>query len=335
MPDNSGNTYLKGGNMGVNLTMNSVSRQRYPEPGWYFRLSQFFRERLGRPVYKIPLNAGFSCPNRDAATGKEGCIYCYNPSFSPCAANQALSVTEQLARGKRGKSAGKLYLAYFQSYSNTYGPLEKLKALYDEALSDPEIAGLSIATRPDCISEEVLLLLQGYARSRHIWLEYGLQSAHNSTLKRIKRGHSFEQFLKAVEMTRGREIFICAHVILGLPGETREMMLQTIDSLNRCAINGIKFHHLQVISGTPLAEQFYRGRVSVFDTASSYIPLLCDCLERLSPAVTVHRLAARVADCSLLLAPCWPESPTQIAAAVHRELQDRRSFQGSRCFPAP
>lgn len=298
-------------------------------PGWYYRLSSFFRQRFGTPVYKIPVNAGFSCPNRDAASGKTGCCYCYNPAFTPQSGTNPETVAGQIERGKKKKRAGP-YLAYFQAYTNTYGPLSLLKTLYEEALQDPEIAGLSIATRPDCISGAVLDLLQGYAREgRHIWIEYGLQSAHNATLERINRGHTYGCFREAVEMTRGRGIFTCAHVILGLPGENSGMILETMRRLNECRVDGVKFHHLQVIRGTPLAEQYFAGEVPVFRSASAYIPLLCDCLEILLPAITVHRLAARVADDSMLIAPHWPESATQLASAVENELRRRGTWQGS------
>ena len=301
-----------------------------PEPGWYCRLSRFFREKLGGPVYKIPLDAGFSCPNRDGSIGDRGCSYCYNPAFSPSAGGrQTLSVSEQIRRGKTKKAGGdQRYLAYFQAYTNTYGPLEKLKALYDEALRDTEVVGLSVSTRPDCVTDRILELLERYARTNHVWIEYGLQSAHDITLKKINRGHTFEQFREAVRRTRGRGIFTCAHVILGLPGENTAMMLETMQRLNECGLDGVKFHHLQVIKGTPLAEQYHAGNVPVFETAADYTPVLCDCLERLSRDITIHRLAARVTDQSLLVAPHWPESPTTLAAAVEEELRRRGSWQG-------
>lgn len=298
-------------------------------PGWYYRLSSFFREHFGSSIHKIPVDAGFSCPNRNDVTGKTGCTYCYNPAFAPQTGSAAGSVAEQIAHGKKNRKSA-LYLAYFQAYTNTYGPFPLLKSLYKEALQDPEVTGLSIATRPDCITTGVLDLLQSYARDGcHIWIEYGLQSAHDATLERINRGHTFNQFKDAVEITRGRGIFICAHIILGLPGESRAMIMETIHQLNKCLIDGIKFHHLQVIRGTPLAEQYRTGSVTVFKNASAYIDLLCDCLEVLSPHVTIHRLAARVTDDALLIAPCWPESAVQLAAAVETELRHRGSWQGS------
>ncbi|HOP68578.1 MAG: TIGR01212 family radical SAM protein [Dethiobacteria bacterium] len=299
------------------------------EPGWYYRLSQFFREKFGHPLYKIPLEAGFSCPNRDGTIGRHGCSYCYNPSFSFVSGKEKpLSITEQLRRGKKKGAPGRRYLAYFQTYSNTYAPVEQLERLYSEALQDPDVVGLSISTRPDCVNRQVLELLEGYARKYHVWLEYGLQSSHNTTLERINRGHTFQQFQEAVRMTRGRHIYICAHLILGLPGESPEMMLQTVDRINGCGIDGVKFHQLQVIKGTPLAQQYEEGQFDVFASPEEYLSLLCDCLERLDPGITVHRLAGRVTSRELLLAPAWEESSAETARKVEAELIRRSSWQG-------
>lgn len=299
------------------------------EPGWFNRLSSFFRHRFGQPVYKIPLDGGFTCPNRDGTISLKGCSFCHNPSFSPPEpVGKAISIGEQISRGKK-KKPGSLYLAYFQTYTNTYAPPEKLKRLYEEALADPAVIGLSIATRPDCISPQVLDLLECYALSRHIWIEYGLQSAHDSTLEQINRGHKASAFTEAVEKTRNRGIFVCAHIILGLPGETEEMMLETIAFLNRCAVNGLKFHHLQVIKNTYLAQDYLRGCVSVYEQLEDYIPILCDCLEKLSPEIVIHRLAAQASTRNLLVAPHWREGSGEIAQAVEKELKRRGTCQGS------
>jgi len=302
----------------------------FKQPGWYFRLANFFRSKFGEPIYKIPLDAGFSCPNRDGTVGTTGCSYCYNPSFSPFSGDTKTSVSEQLQRGKKKKKRAR-YLAYFQSYTNTHAPLEKLKALYDEALDDPEVIGLSIATRPDCVSEEIICMLEDYAVRCHLWVEYGLQSAHDQTLQLINRGHDCDQFVKAVEMTRNRGIYICAHIILGLPGETPEMMLETIDLLNQLSIDGVKFHHLQIIKNTPLAEEYKKNKIPLYEKAGDYIPIICDCLERLSPNIAVHRLASQAASKDLLIAPHWPEGAGQIASMVEAELTRRGTYQGISC----
>ena len=300
------------------------------QPGWYFRLSRFFKDKFGEPVYKIPIDAGFSCPNRDGTVGTGGCSYCYNPSFSPFSGAKPVSVTEQIQKGKK-KNRQALYLAYFQAYTNTYAPVEQLKDLYDEALSDSEVIGLSIATRPDAVSEEILNLLEVYGQRCHLWVEYGLQSAHDETLKRINRGHDTASFIRAIEMTRSRDIYTCAHIILGLPGENREMMLQTIEFLNRCKVDGVKFHHLQVIKNTALADGYSEGGFEVYKKAGDYIPILCDCLERLSSGIVIHRLASQATSGELLIAPHWTEGAGQIASMVEAELKSRGTHQGSLC----
>ena len=297
------------------------------QPGCYYRLSRFFKHKFGEAVYKIPIDAGFSCPNRDGTVGVGGCSYCYNPSFSPFSGEKPISLREQILKGKK-KNKKALYLAYFQAYTNTYGPVKELRALYDEALADNEVVGLSIATRPDCISAEILDTLESYAGRCHLWVEYGLQSAHDVTLKQINRGHDAACFARAVEKTRDRGIFICAHIILGLPGESRDMMLQTIDFLNRCGVDGIKFHHLQVIKNTALFDQYQNGGFEIYKKAEDYIPILCDCLEKLDPHIVIHRLASQTASEDLLIAPHWPEGAGQIASMVEVELLKRGTHQG-------
>ncbi len=299
-------------------------------PGWYYRISEYFKKEFGQSVYKIPIHAGFNCPNRDGAISKSGCTYCYNPSFSYRAGkHQIISVKEQINRGKRRKNNA-LYLAYFQSYSNTYAPLETLKALYDEATADQDVVGLSIATRPDCVSEEVLNLVQTYNEKKLVWIEYGLQTKHDQTLKSINRGHDYNTFTKAFEATRKRKILICAHIILGLPGETTSMMLDTVTSLNQLKIDGIKFHHLQVIKHTEMARDYENNKFITFEKSSDYIPLLADCIERLSSNIVIHRLASQVVDNKMLIAPRWPESSGEIATALTSELRTRNSWQGKK-----
>ncbi len=308
------------------------------QPGWYYRLSQYFRRKFGHPVHKIPLDAGLSCPNRDGTIGRGGCSYCYNPSFSPNINNinnpaDPLSINEQLQRGMKKRSEAK-YLAYFQSYTNTYAPLNQLKELYDEALGNPAVIGLSIATRPDCITEEILELIEKYAKGCHVWVEYGLQSAHDRTLNQINRGHDAASFESAVKITRGRNISICAHIILGLPGETRAMIMETISFLNHLGVDGVKFHHLQIITGTPLAGQYARGELSVYEKEEDYIPILCDCLEHLAPHVVIHRLASQATSKDLLIAPHWTMGAGQIASLVESELKKRGTYQGYRTSKA-
>lgn len=262
---------------------------------------------------------------------EKGCIFCWNPSFSPVAESSLLSLDEQIARGKAGvkRKEDQKYLVYFQPYTNTYGPVERLRLLYDQALKDPDVIGLCIATRPDCVPDEVLDLLEEYARRWHIWLELGLQSAHDRTLELINRGHTRRDFEDAVARSQGRGFMICVHVILGLPGESRDDMLKTADFLSTQGIHGVKIHHLQVIENTPLAEMYRRGDVKALEFME-YVSLVCDFLEHLRPDIVIHRLVGDVLDSSYLLAPRWGIGKAEVIRAIEKELERRNSHQGSK-----
>lgn len=297
----------------------------------YYALSTYFRQRFGCRIHKIPVNAGFSCPNRDGTIGRGGCIFCWNPSFSPVAGCGQVSLREQIARGKVGvkRKDDQKYLVYFQPFTNTYAPVERLRLLYDEALKEPDVVGLCIATRPDCVPDEVLNLLEEYAGRWHIWLELGLQSAHDHTLELINRGHRRCDFEDAVARSQGRGILLCAHVILGLPGESREDMLETAVFLSSQGIHGVKIHHLQVIENTPLAEMYRRGEVGTLNFME-YVELVCDFLEHLRPDIVVHRLVGDVLNSGYLLAPQWNVGKAEVIGAIERELERRNSHQGSK-----
>lgn len=295
----------------------------------YYPFSQFLKERFGCKVYKLPIDAGFTCPNRDGKIGYGGCTYCYNPSFSPPTLVEKQNVYAQIKYRKalieRKKKVK--FLAYFQPYTNTYAKKEVLKKLYDEALQDEDIIGLCIGTRPDCAADEVLDLIESYARNYHIWIEYGLQSIHDKTLLKINRGHNFAQFENAVKRTQNRGIFICVHIILGLPGETKKDMLQTAKVLAKMKLDGIKIHHLQAIKGTKLAEDFEKGKFKVF-SFEEYVPLICDVLELLSPSITIQRLVGEVLQDEMLIAPRWNLGKHEVLSAIEQELIQRNSFQG-------
>ncbi|MEW6173267.1 MAG: TIGR01212 family radical SAM protein [Bacillota bacterium] len=293
----------------------------------YYTFRKFLREHFKTMVSKIPLDAGFGCPNRDGTAGRGGCTFCVNRAFSPFA-EQNLSVTEQIRRFKHAKQGSGSYLAYFQAYTNTYAPVEHLRRLYEEALSDPEMVGLCIATRPDCVPDQVLDLLQTYTGRWMVWVEYGLQSSHDETLKRINRGHDFAAFVDAVERTRDRGIYIGAHVIIGLPGELRSEILQTARSLSAIRVDGVKLHHLQVFKGTPLAEEWEQGEIKTL-TVTEYVSLASDFIEHLSPGITVLRLVSDAADDAFLIAPRWGMSKTRVIDAIDRELERRDTRQGS------
>lgn len=294
----------------------------------YYTFSRFLRESFGGPVFKIPLDAGLGCPNRDGTVGTGGCTFCVNRAFSPFAGAK-LSVPEQIEMFKAGRRRGERYIAYFQAYTNTYAPLETLRGIYAEALRDADVVGLAVATRPDCVPDPVLELLQSYTGRWMVWVEYGLQSRNDSTLRRINRGHDFAAFLDAVQRTQDRGIYVGAHVILGLPGETRADMLRTAEALNAAGVDGVKLHHLQVFKGTALAAEWARGKVRVFDV-DEYVSAACDFIESLSPGTVILRLVGDVTDEALLLAPHWGVRKTEVISAIDDELITRGTRQGSR-----
>ncbi|TKJ47957.1 TIGR01212 family radical SAM protein [Candidatus Aerophobetes bacterium Ae_b3a] len=298
----------------------------------YYPFSQFLKERFGCKVYKLPVDAGFTCPNRDGKIGYGGCTYCYNPSFSPPILLQKSSISLQVKYRKALlKRKGKVnkFLVYFQSYTNTYAKVKILKRLYDEAIQDKDVIGFCIGTRPDCVPDEVLDLIESYAQNYHIWLEYGLQSMHDETLLRIRRGHNFAQFGDAVKRTQGRNIFICVHIILGLPGEAKEDILKTTRALVRMGIDGIKLHHLQVIKNTRIAREFSKGEFKVL-SLEDYIKLVCDVLELLPARIAIQRLVGEVLQDKMLVAPRWNLNKHKVLSAIDQEFVDRGSFQGSK-----
>jgi hypothetical protein len=304
-----------------------------------YTLGKFFRDRFGKRVQKISVDGGFTCPNIDGSKSRGGCTYCNNRSFSLGWGKRHLSIREQLQQQiaciRQKHPNYKYFLAYFQSYSNTYASLPQLQALYDEALSVSDIVGLDISTRPDCVPNPVLDLLQAYAQKNHLWLELGLESSHNSTLNRLNRGHTWAEFADAVQRASGRQLHLCVHVILGLPGETPEMMRETAKRLGDLvapldfAAFGIKLHHLHIVKGTILAKEYAAGKVETL-TPAAYIPLVCDFLEYLPPYTVVQRFMGDALH-NTLLAPHWQVSKNQVLAEIEAELARRGSGVGWRC----
>jgi len=297
----------------------------------YYPFGEYLKRRFGCKVHKVSLHAGFTCPNRDGKAGVGGCTYCVNESFSPQAGKPARPVREQMAEGiayMRARYRAKKFFAYFQAFSNTYAPVEKLRAVYDEAIAFPDVVGLDIGTRPDCVPAEVLDLVESYTGKLEVWLEYGLQSAHDETLRRINRGHDFAAFRDAVERTKGRNIRICAHVILGLPGETHEQMMQTALALQPLGLDALKLHHLYVARGTPLETEHRAGRLRLF-SAREYVEVACDFLERIPENVAIQRLVGDTTSAGVLLAPTWPESKTEVLRLISQEFQRRGTRQGA------
>mgnify|MGYP005839280507 CR=1 FL=1 len=292
----------------------------------YYDLNAFLRERFGCRVQKISVDAGLSCPNRDGTLSTGGCIYCNARGSGTGALEKGMSVAEQLEKGKPFLSKrykAKKFLVYFQSYSNTYAPVETLERLYAEALGVPDVVGLSIGTRPDCVDESKLSLLERLARDHLIWIEYGLQSAHDATLARINRGHDFHCFKNAVAATRGRGIHICAHVILGLPGETRDHMRRTADALAALKIDGVKLHLLYVVKGTPLETLYRNGDYHPLEQAE-YVDLVCDFIQRLPPETVIQRLTGDPHE-EELVAPFWSLDKQTTVNMIHERLLARSS----------
>ena len=297
----------------------------------YNDLNTYFRSLFACRVQKITIDAGLSCPNRDGTVSYGGCIYCNARGSGTGALSRGLSITEQLVLGKKAlaqRYKAAKFMAYFQSFSNTYAPIDMLRRLYDEALAVEDIVGLSIGTRPDCVDEPVLALLQDYAQKYLVWLEYGLQSARDATLALINRGHDVQCFMDAVKATLNRQIKICAHVILGLPGETRNDMLHTAHTLASSGIDGLKLHLLYVIKGTRLENLYRRGGYRCLEQ-HEYVDLVCDFLECIPGHIIIQRLTGDPHP-EELVAPQWSLKKSETLAQIQAELEKRDSWQGKR-----
>ena len=297
----------------------------------YYDLKSYWQNAFGCRVFKLPIDAGFTCPNRDGTIASGGCIYCDGRGSKLRQAGPLPSVTEQVRQGKAyyGKNRGaQKYIAYFQTFTNTYGPLAQLEKLYREALDQEDVIGLSIGTRPDCVPDEVLALLQTHAEKYHVWLEFGLQSIHDRTLRLINRGHAGDAFLDAVERAAGRGIHLCVHVIVGLPGETPEDMLETAGTLAALPVQGIKIHSLLALRGTALGSLFEEGRVALM-TKEDYVRTVCDILEILPPGLVIQRLTADGYR-DIFLGPQWAARKMEVLNAIDREMERRDTYQGIR-----
>ncbi len=292
----------------------------------FYSWNNYLRGRYGVKVYKVTVDAGFLCPNRDGTVGQDGCIYCYMP-----AERTPLSVKQQLLTGieaLRKLRGAQKFIAYFQSFSNTYAPVKTLKKLYDNILGLPDIVGLAIGTRPDCVPEETLDLIQSYSDRYEVWMEYGLQSIHPHTLRAINRGHELADFYDALERTRRRKLKVCVHVILGLPGETRAHMVETAKALGALRPEGVKIHSQFVMPGTKLAGMLEDGRYQPL-TLEQYVNKTCDFLEYQDPATVIQRLTGDGPP-GLLIAPLWSLDKRAVVRAIEAELERRDTYQGYR-----
>ena len=300
----------------------------------YNTFSAELKRLFGCKVLRISVDAGFTCPNRDGSLDTEGCVFCGGHGSGSFGIRRDYSVAGQLEDGKevmRRKYRAAKFIAYFQAYSNTYAPLEHLQGLFSEALAVPDVVGLIVATRPDCLPDDVLDYLKELSRETYLWLELGLQSMHDMSLAVINRRHDHACSVAAVERARQRGLRVCAHVILGIPGETREEMLATAGELNRLGVDGVKLHLLHVMKGTRLAEMYDRGEITVLGR-DGYAGLVCDFLELLDPRILIHRLTGDGGHDNLI-APLWSLKKFEVLNLIDAELARRGTRQGARYNP--
>lgn len=300
----------------------------------YNTFSDELKRLFGCKVQRISVDAGFTCPNRDGALDTGGCVFCGGHGSGSFGIRRDYDVAGQLEDGKevmRRKYRAAKFIAYFQAYSNTYAPVDHLEKLFSEALAVPDVAGLIVATRPDCLPDDVLEYLQELRRETYLWLELGLQSMHDRSLALINRRHDHACSVAAVERAKLRGLRVCAHVILGVPGETREEMLAMAGELNRLGVDGVKLHLLHVMKGTRLAEMYERGEVAVMDR-DEYAGIVCDFLERLDPRILIHRLTGDGGHDNLI-APLWSLKKFEVLNLIDAELERRGTRQGAGYTP--
>jgi uncharacterized protein len=313
----------------------------HPPPGWrkarlrYFTRPHFFRERFGARVWKLSVDAGLGCPNRDGTLGAGGCVFCDPASFSPSRRQPRRSVSDQIAAGAarlRARRGAERFVAYFQPGTNTYAPVERLEALYDEALAHPQVVGLIVGTRPDCTGDEALDLLERMARRTWVSVEYGVQSIHDRSLRWMNRGHLYAAFLDACAWSRGRGFEVGVHLILGLPGESQEDMLATVREMARLGVDSVKLHNLHAVRDTPLAEMVARGEVRLPEL-DEHVTRVVDFLEQLHPTCVVDRISGD-APPEYLVGPAWCQDKAEIRRRVEAEFVRRGTHQGFAFEPA-
>ncbi len=297
----------------------------------YYKFSRFLKDKYGEKVRKISVDAGFSCPNKDPLTGEGGCIFCRNDSFSHMQSVQNISAIEQIKKGihiAKQKYGINKYIIYFQSSTNTYAPVDVLRRYFMESIAFEGVVGLSIATRPDCLSEDVIELLNELSRKVDLWLELGLQSSFDSTLSYINRGHTFQDYLNAVQKLSALKIRICTHIMIGLPGEGRQQVIETANKIAQTGTQEVKIHPLLILKDTQLENIYLKGEIQELKL-DEYLQLVCDFLERLPPTMVVQRLTAE-SQLDMLLAPVWIKNKMAVLRYIEQELKRRETFQGSR-----
>ncbi len=297
----------------------------------YYSLDNYLKETFGQKVYKLAIDGGFTCPNRDGTLGNRGCIFCSAGGSGDFASTRMKPLNEQISQGKdllKNKKTGDKYIAFFQAYTNTYAPINHLRALYTEAIAHPDIAALSIATRPDCLGKDVLDLLSQLNQIKPVWVELGLQTIHEHTARYIRRGYELPCFEDALEQLKERGLNTIIHTILGLPGETFEDMEETHAYLAKKGINGIKPQLLHVLKDTDLATDYEKGNFQTL-TLEQYTDILIRCLELLPPDVVIHRITGDGPK-SLLIDPQWSGHKKYVMNYIHKEFKERQTWQGRR-----
>jgi len=294
---------------------------------FYYSFNNYLKERFGERVQKITLDAGLSCPNRDGTRGVGGCVYCDSRGSGSNGSKKYPDIKAQIVAGKNFLSKrykAKKFIAYFQSYSNTYASAEKLKGLYDQAVSVPDVVGLSIATRPDCLTEEALEVISGYSDRLMVWLELGMQTSCDATLKRINRGHTFKEFVEGFNLARKYPVQICVHSIIGLPGEQKKEMHVTAEDLAELEPDGVKIHSLYVSKNTEL-ENMYRRKEFIPLSQKEFVNIACDYIELLPKKTVIHRLTGDPAP-NELVAPQWTLNKNQTLKLIKEEVVRRKGM---------
>ncbi len=295
----------------------------------FYTLNQYLRDTFGEKVFKISLDGGFDCPNRDGTVAHGGCTFCSVAGSGDFAGRRTDSIEDQFTaiksrmhqKWKNGK-----YIAYFQAFTNTHAPVEVLKEKFEHALAEENVVGLSIATRPDCLPDDVVAYLAELHKRTHLWVELGLQTIHEETAKVINRAHSLATYIDGVDKLRAHGIRVCAHMINGLPGETPEMMMETVRTIARLDVQGIKIHLLHLLEGTPMVWQYKRGQLQLMEK-EAYVSLVCDQLEILPKEMVIHRITGDGPP-DIMIGPMWSLKKWEVLNAIDAELVQRDTWQG-------
>jgi radical SAM protein (TIGR01212 family) len=301
------------------------------ELGRFRSYNKWLKEKFGERVYKVIVDGGFTCPNRDGSVAVGGCAYCNNNSFRPPSAIKTDPIRQQVEEGIayiRKRFDAHKFIIYFQPFSNTYANTEYLRQLYTDAIDHPKVVGLAIGTRPDCVDREKIAMIEDIAQRTFVSLEFGVESIYDDTLRRVNRGHDYAAFLRAMEMTRGRSIHIGAHLILGFPWETRDQWLAMADEMSRVGVDALKIHHLHLVRGTALAAEYQRHPFRVLEY-EEYLDLLCDFIERLDSRIVIERLFGE-APYDLLVAPRWRRTKNDLVRDIQKKFDERDVWQGAR-----